>query len=509
MTQIFSKIRKKKNCCYHSGNRYKKKRREHYNHYNCNGKRTKRSNARKYKAETILGAKFESLVIRIIDAIFPLGKSQEIQMFFKNKPSEEEIRSYFRIHAQDSVRAVHAGFKNAQYLIIEGLLQIQSEIKRSKAQLKEARRQKSDNKDILLAEVNILEYKEVVLKHLADTIFWQLIEEKLYISRRFYQNVPGNKSLDETNYKSVLLVANSINENPDNFVLLTDITNYVQIGDLFGFVDGKRVLIEVKEGERNYEILKDIEAANNSYLPIRKLFDKYKGHPKDLEQIKRILKQKGAANDEINIINTDRGHDPVTNRNIKIYTPKEDTQYFYEDLRDLESQLMTRNFWAYSVIDGCLHVGLYKNKWKMLGKPLLEIIAKDQKIEHKIIVDARSAMKTMDCPLLFLPFSKQLIIDILLGKVLMFLMLDIDKFMELYKYYGTTCFWTSRKEATKLIEGTKNLNLYIEGNRAIKMKNAHGVETVMAMGTLTKILFNHIKPTYIAYSSSFHTAQDI
>ena len=91
----------------------------------------------------------------------------------------------------------------------------------------------------------------------------------------------------------------------------------------------------------------------------------------------------------------------------------------------------------------------------------------------------------------------------------MFLMLDIDKFMELYKYYGTTCFWTSRKEATKLIEGTKNLNLYIEGNRAIKMKNAHGVETVMAMGTLTKILFNHIKPTYIAYSSSFHTAQDI
>ena len=130
-----------------------------------------------------MGAKFESLVIRIIDAIFPLGKSQEIQMFFKNKPSEEEIRSYFRIHAQDSVRAVHAGFKKAQYLIIEGLLQIQSEIKRSKAQLKEARRQKSDNKDILLAEVNILEYKEVVLKHLADTIFWQLIEEKLYISR--------------------------------------------------------------------------------------------------------------------------------------------------------------------------------------------------------------------------------------------------------------------------------------------------------------------------------------
>ena len=508
MTQRLTKIRKKKTYRYHSEKRYKKKRRGQYCHYNYRGKKTKRANAKIHKSETVLGAEFESLVIRIIDAIFPLDKSQEIQMFFNNKPSEDEIRSYMRSHAQESVRTIHTGFKNAQHQIIEGLLQIQSRIKRSKEQLKEARRQKSDQKE-LLAEVTILEYKEVVLKHLADTIFWQLIEGKLYISRRFYQNVPGNKSLDETNYESVLLVANSINENPDNFVLLTDITNYVQIGDLFGVVDGKRVLIEVKEGERNYEILKDIEAANNSDLPIRKLFDKYKEHPKDLEQIKRIIKQDGVANDEINIINTDRGHDPVTNRNIKIYTPKEDTQYYYDELRDLESQLMTRNFWAYTVIDGCLHVGLYKNKWKMLGKPLLEIIAKDQKIEHKIIVDARSAMNTMDCPLLFLPFSKQLIIDILLGKVLLFLMLDIDKFMELYKYYGTTCFWTSRKEATKLIEGTKNLNLYIEGNRAIKMKNAHGVETVMAMGTLTKILFNHIKPTYMAYSSSFHTAQDI
>ena len=508
MTQRLTKIRKKKTYRYHSEKRYKKKRRGQYCHYNYRGKKTKRANAKTHKSETVLGAEFESLVIRIIDAIFPLDKSQEIQMFFNNKPSEDEIRSYMRAHAQESVRTIHTGFKNAQHQIIEGLLKIQSRIKRSKEQLKEARRQKSDQKE-LLAEVTILEYKEVVLKHLADTIFWQLIEGKLYISRRFYQNVPGNKSLDETNYESVLLVANSINENPDNFVLLTDITNYVQIGDLFGVVDGKRVLIEVKEGERNYEILKDIEAANNSDLPIRKLFDKYKEHPKDLEQIKRILKQENVANDEINIINTDRGHDPVTNRNIKIFTPKEDTQYYYDELHDLEMQLMTRNFWAYTVIDDCLHIGLYKNKWKMLGRPLLEIIAKDQKIEHKIIVDARSVMKTMDSPLLFLPFSKQLVLDILLGKVLMFLMLDIDKFMELYKYYGTTCSWTSRKEATKLIEETKNLNLYIEGNRAIKMKNVHGVETVMAMGTLTKILFNHIKPTYMAYSSSFHITQDI
>ena len=507
-TQRYTKIKKKKMYRYHSEKRYKRKRRGHYSHYKYRGKRVKRANVRIYKSETILGEEFESLVLRIVDAIFPLDKNQEIQKFFNNKPSEDEMRSYMMAHAQESVRIVHRGFKKAQILIINGLLQIQSEIKRAKEQLNETRRQKSDKKELRLAKVNILEYKETVLKHLADTIFWHLIEGILYIARRFYQNAPGSKNLEDTNYKSVMLVADKINEKPDNFVLLTDITSYVQIGDLGGVINGKRKLIEVKEGERNNEILEDINAVNNSDLPICEFFEKYKERPKDVEQIRRILKQEIVANDEINIINTDSGHDPVTDRNIKIYTPKESTPYFYDELRDLEKQLMTRNFWAYTVVDSCLHIGLYKNKWKMLGRPLLDKIAKDQNIEHKLIADARSVMKTMDCPLLFLPFSRQLIIDILFGKVMMFLMLDIDKFMKLFEYYGTTCSWTSRKEATKINESTKNLNLYLDGNRAIKMRNAHGVESIMTMGVLAKILFNHIRPTYMAYSSNYYTKED-
>ena len=45
---------------------------------------------------------------------------------------------------------------------------------------------------------------------------------------------------------------------------------------------------------------------------------------------------------------------------------------------------MTRNFWAYTVVDSCLHIGLYNNKWKMLGRPLLDKIAKDQNIELEV-----------------------------------------------------------------------------------------------------------------------------
>lgn len=124
-TQRYTKIKKKKMYRYHSEKRYKRKRRGHYSHYKYRDQRARRANVRIYKSETLLRAEFESLVLRIVDAIFPLDKNQEIQKFFNNKPSEDEMRSYMMAHAQESVRIVHRGFKKAQILIINGLLQIQ------------------------------------------------------------------------------------------------------------------------------------------------------------------------------------------------------------------------------------------------------------------------------------------------------------------------------------------------------------------------------------------------
>ena len=70
-TQRYTKIKKKKMYRYHSEKRYKRKRRGHYSHYKYRDQRARRANVRIYKSETILSAEFESLVLRIVDAIFP------------------------------------------------------------------------------------------------------------------------------------------------------------------------------------------------------------------------------------------------------------------------------------------------------------------------------------------------------------------------------------------------------------------------------------------------------
>lgn len=505
MAHRHNRIKRRKLLRFHSKKKYRRKKRGHYSQCKCLRRRTINKKQGKTHSETLLGAKFESLVVKLVKVIFPLEKNSKIKKIFRGTVTKGHSCFLTKEYIQKTIRVIHAGFKKAQMLIIDNLIEIQQEQGDIKRQIKIARREKAKDKEAQLsASLHILEYKETVLKEFANTIFWQLIQGKLHISRRFSQNVPGNKTLEETNYKSVLEAANKINSNPDNFVLLTDITSYVQIGDLFGIVDGKVTLIEVKEGDKNIEILEDLSKLRDSIMSTEALYDKYKDDPKGLDQINRILKQHEVASDEMNIINTDKGHDPVTDRNIKILAPEEDTLYYYQELSALEKQLSERKFWAYTVVDNCLHIGIYKNKWRYLGKPLLEYIAKDQKIEHKILVDIRQVMNTMDSPLLFLPFSKQLIIDIILGKVILFLMLDIDSFLGLLGNFGISYSWLSRRETTKLKEQIKNINLYVADNRAIRTTNIHGIEGIMTMGMLTKILFNQIRPIYVAYSLNYY-----
>ena len=504
MAHRHNRIKKRKLLRFHSKKKYRRKKRGHYSQYKCLRRRTINKKQSKTYSETLLGTKFEHLVVELVKVIFPLEKDAEIKNIFIEAVAKENTCSFTKEYIHKTIRVIHAGFKKAQMLIINNLIEIQQEQSEVKRQIKIARKEKAKDKEAKLStSLQILGYKESVLKEFANTIFWHLIQGKLHISRRFFQNVPGNKTLEETNYRSVLEVANKINSNPDNFVLLTDITSYVQIGDLFGIVDGKITLIEVKEGDKNIEILEDLSKLRDSIISTETLYEKYKDDPKGFDQISRILKQHKVASDEMNIINTDKGHDPVTDRNIKILTPEEDTLYYYQELSALEKQLSERKFWAYTVVDNSLHIGLYKNKWRYLGKPLLECIAKDQKIEHKILVDIRQVMNTMDSPLLFLPFSKQLIIDVILGKIFMFLMLDIDSFLGLLGNFGISYSWLSRRETTKLKEQIKNLNLYVADNRAIRTTNIHGTEGIMTMGVLAKILFNQIRPTYVAYSLNY------
>lgn len=506
-----TKINKRKNKRFDSQKRYKKVKRGRYSKYssrNCY-RHTHKKDLKEIKDEGVLGKAFERLVSKILYEMFPIDRIDKVSKFLKTNPKKEDFLAFMTANAHNNMKIIHTGFKKSQQLIVSNLIRIQSKKNICNEKLKSSRNNKEKHSEIKEKELDLLKYKEQILKHLADSILWQLLGGELHLIRRLYQNVQGAKTLEETNIESVLVIAKKINSNPDNFVLITDITSYVQIGDLIGIVDGNYQIIEVKEGEKNHELLDNMMQIYNSNLSITNLIDKYIKKPKDIQQIQRMMKQAKVVHEELEIMRNDKGHDPVTGGNITIFTPEIPTIYYDHELHELEGQLKARDFWAYTVVDTCIHIGLYKGQWKLTGKRILEIIAKDQKIKNKLIVDARQVMTSIDKPLTFLPFSKKMILDIIAGRVIMYLMLDIDKFMGLYSLFNGECSWTSRKETAKVRDTFKNTNIFSIDNRCIKVKNFHGIEFYLAQGTLCKILFDHIRPKYIAYSSTIYTKDNI
>lgn len=453
--------------------------------------------------EGILDAIFESEIIRILGHIFPLERNFEYINFFNTHRSKEEIKTFISKNAQLGLQISHKGFKIAQNIIIKHLLLIQSEVIRLNDIYKKMKRDNTGNKATVRKAIKLLKYKETILKNLADTIFWQIIQHKLYIARRFYQEVPGSKTLIETNYESVLNLANQINQNPNNFVLLTDITSNIQIGDLFGFVNGSYNLIEVKEGDKNHSILETIMSVPRKDLDEDRLSQIFNNNPYDIKQAKRIIKQVETASAEIHIMNNDTGIDPVSNKKITIQTPEIDTEYYCSRIKSLEKQLESRKNWAYDVIDECLHIGLYKGRMKYLGSYILKSIAETQGIKNLFLVDCRSVMHSLDEPIFYMPLSKNTIMDILSERAIMYLMLDIDKFMELYVEFGAKCQWISHRAAINQGFNPDPNMVFEMNNKMMKVKNIHGIEYLLAKGSICKILFDHIRPRYVALSSIF------
>jgi len=117
--------------------------------------------------------------------------------------------------------------------------------------------------------------------------------------------IGGNISLSNSNFQSVLAVAEEINSKPGNMALITDLTGYIQTGDLLCLIAGSLVIGEVKEGSKNLhilQILKEIEKEGKSAEDAK---EKYKLDDYSYKQLKRNIRQQEVMKMVSEIINTD------------------------------------------------------------------------------------------------------------------------------------------------------------------------------------------------------------
>lgn len=107
-------------------------------------------------------------------------------------------------------------------------------------------------------------------------------------------------------------------------------------------------------------------------------------------------------------------------------------------------------------------------------------------------------------PLFVKPFSKEIMIELLTGKIKLFLAIDLEGLIQLFNERGIQARWMSKKETNKYLDSKPRYIPYVNNHQGILItidKN----EIVLGSQFLTKILLDNITPSsFVDQYKSYH-----
>ena len=405
----------------------------------------------------------------------------------KKNPEEFDSQRFFEL--------CNEGFKIAQMDILSEIKILQSSQRILNKEIKEERRKRNKEKvDKLISSITIEKYKEEILRNLAFTIVWQIFDGKREIIARFYTGERGSKEFEGKGFDAILQVASEINKFPNRFALISDLTNNIQVGDLLVIYQDKYEIIEVKTGKKNEEANRVLNfyKVNNiepSKERLEKSFDQ-----KFVQQVLRIQKQIDKTAKVKKIVETDQGEDPKhRDTRVKLVESPVVDQTYHNEIIELFEKLNEKD-WAYTSITGIINVGVYKNDWRIFGREILK------EINSKYpVYDLTSSLGiNISEPIFAKPFKDDIIIDLALGKIKLYIGIDFDKFIEFCNDFELPVRWSTTKEFGKFVGNskfnTKEIFSYNNKGLIIEDQETKGNPMFVGYGMLFKMIFDHIRP---------------
>ena len=436
-------------------------------------------------------------------------KVREIaDLAFANAVNSADFKKLIGTHPKDwdeniqekFIEKVHEGFKKSQNLLVQEVLVNQELLRQKKEELKETRRKRETEKtENISIEIEVLEQRLSTFSHIADGIAWQLISGEIHIARRFHIGENSSKFLDSSNIEHAKKVVDEINKSPLDFALISDLTSFVQIGDVL--IKNKNLvgIMELKEGKVNDQIKDFFDELKQNDTAVTEDLINNKFDEKTAKQAKRMQRQILRAERATEVMNTDAGIDPVSETPIKISTPAIKTEGYQEEFMKLNNILETK-IWAYTVVENCLHIGMYRDKGiAMAGFAIEEILKKET--ENFIIIDWLSITNNLSQPIFAKPFPPDFIVDVLTGKIKIIMGLNLDKLIEFFNILGIKTRWLTKKETAKAKQKEVRKGMVVVNNRAISMTLPYlGGEAIISGGIISKILYDNILPSNMALS---------
>lgn len=371
--------------------------------------------------------------------------------------------------------AVHSGFGRAQDFVADRLPELEQIPKKSRS---------PDHRN------RILFYRKVM-----DSVAWQMLHFQLYIARRLYG---GHQppSLVHSNFNAVKEEAKAMASGPEMFALISDLTTFVQVGDLLviDMAAGRLKLIEVKTGRKNQQVgefADFVVQSQNTYA--LKLFREQEGQ-KTFEQLTRVLRQKARMSAVVQILSKGEGVDPHLKVPITIPENPIAIQEYDHRLAEVIAG-SEKSGYALDVIDGCLFLAAYRNDARSWGPGAFQHgwFYPSGGRKGFPIANLLSCMVTpLALPLFCRDLPAEHVFDLLFGRCKVILGIHLDEFAARSQARGLPLAWSTKKEAARLT--SQGLRPYTVDHRALVAPLPGDGQTAFSDGLIVRMLYHGTTP---------------
>lgn len=390
------------------------------------------------------------------------------------------------------ITAVHEGYRLGQEMILEEMLTV---LKFEKELAKDRKEKRADKEiiSIITTLQNANNNRETILRNMADYMAWAIFKNQFYIARRFYRGDRSRPNLLSNNLESLLIAMKRFhNEDPRNFCLLTDLTSFIDIGDLLMTNGNKYHVIECKSGVVQKKVFEIIdELAKDDFSPEKM---DYTGiTPKMFDQVERTLRQmeKSAKLDRFS--KEEKGMDPFKKTMINVAENDKPNRYYFDVLRGMIKQAR-ENQMAQAIVEDTLFLVAFS------GEP----VSRATEIVNDMVEQVNPKLYAVEYvgllhvplkePVFFKPIGKECIFDLLFNRLRIFVALDFDKLFEKFSEKGITAAWATRKQTATYLAKKDQYRPFVRDNQAITL-SANGKSLVLGDGFLVHLLYDNLLPS--------------
>ena len=409
--------------------------------------------------------------------------------YFKKHPSIATIENY-----DEFFGLANEGMKKAQLILLDKIRLNIQEQENLKGDIKKLRQTNPKDKEPIKAlqqQLKIAEWHENIYRSLVHMMVWQMFGGHREIIAQHYLEEKGTKSLNDEGFKATVKVAETINKDPLKFALIADLATNMQVGDLVVWTKNGIELNEVKTGEMNKKALDLFKFyAINEIDPDERIALMDESHFKD--QLKRMLKQKETLRKTAKIVNTGFG----------VYQKDENTTMHLQDSVFVEEkfddeiiglyQSIKDEKWAYTNVEGIVNIGVCREEWRgTIGETVLKTTNNGFPV-----YDLRQGLGVHAGEGLFSkPYPEDMIMDILFGKVQIFVGIDYDKLIEYANDIGLPLRWSTKRELQDIRERSPLAVNEIFGfnNKGLVIADGE-TQAFLGMGFMSRLLFDNKTP---------------